>query len=342
MALGGGALMIWCCPSCRGDLVANAAHLECGPCERQFPFVCEIPDLRLKAPTWINFETDLRRALAIDDIASAKGIETAIYNVFRNSRKFSHEKSTYRVKQVYASIEKCTDQLKTWLAATIEFGPAMDLGCGPGPLSAAAASQGRQIAAVDVSIEWLTVAKHLVRAYGGEPQLAAGLAEALPITSHSLGALISLDVIEHVGDQRKYMSEIARVLAPNGRFAISTPNRFSLSPEPHVGVWGVGYLPVPLQAPWVRLASGNQYEYTRLLSVKETARLIEDAGMADFEIVFPPISDEEIAIFSPLKAKLAQCYNRIIRNSFIKLLAPYFGAYYRVQGCAAKARATAH
>ncbi len=314
--------------------------LECGPCARQFPVVCEVPDLRLEAPTWIDYETDRSRALIIDELASAKGVETAIYDVFRHSRKFSHEKSTYRVKQVYASIERCTDQLQTWLAATVQLGPIVDLGCGPGQMSAAAAGQDRQIAGIDVSIEWLTIAKHLIRAYGGEPQLAAGLAEALPIKSNSLGALVSLDVIEHVGGQQAYANEIARVLGPNGRFAITTPNRFSLSPEPHVGVWGVGYLPVPWQAPWVKLASGSQYEYTRLLSVKETTRIFNDASMTDFEVIFPPIADEEIAIFSPLRTKLAHRYNQIIRNKFMKLLAPYFGAYYRVLGSTAKIETT--
>ena len=324
--------MIWNCPSCHGDLQRNAANLHCAGCAATYPLVCGVPDLRLLAPTWIDFEKDRRRAEIVNEISEQKGVEHAIYDVFRNSRHFSHDKSLFRVKQVYAGMEKYNKQIDGWLRPAMNSSPILDLGCGPGLLSIAAARRGMNVAGLDVSIEWLVVAKHLISANGGAPELAAGLAQALPIKSGSLGGFVSLDVIEHVGDQQGYVNEIRRVLAPDGCLAISTPNRFSLSPEPHVGVWGVGFLPVSLQAPWVKIAGGVNYEFTRLLSVNEAKRLFNSAGIFQIKFDFPPISDEEIEIFSGVKALLARLYNRIVRNDLLKKMAPFFGAYYRVTG----------
>lgn len=323
---------MWNCPSCHGSLEKHPQSLECEDCKRQFPIICEIPDLRLEKASWIDFEHDRERAVTIDEIANKEGSDAAIYDVFRSSRKFTEEKSRYRVKQVKAGIEKCTLQVDGWLASTLDAGKTLDLGCGPGQLSVAGAKRGIPIAALDVSLEWLVIAKHLVREAGGDPELAAGLAEALPLGSDTLGGLVSLDVIEHVGDQLEFIQEIQRVVRPDGRFVLAAPNRFSLSPEPHVGVWGVGYLPVSLQAKWVKLVSGSTYEFTRLLSVRELKGLAKKGGVENIDIQFPPISDEELAIFSPMKRRLGGLYNGLLKYSVTKLLIPYFGAYYRAFG----------
>ncbi len=324
--------MLWCCPACHGNLQDETSHFACSACAKNFPIVCGVPDLRIQAAAWVDFENDRYRATIIENIVERCSVEDAIYDIFRNSRRFSHDKASFRVMQVYASMEMYSEQLDDWLLPALKAGPVLDLGCGPGLLSVAAAKRGKSIAGLDVSIEWLVVAKHLIGEHGDAPQLAAGLAEALPVKTDTLRTLVSLDVIEHVGDQQGYVNEIKRVLAPGGNFAISTPNRFSLSPEPHVGVWGVGFLPVPLQAPWVKFAGGVKYEFTRLLSVNETKSLFRKADLPKIKIEFPLISKKEIAIFSGAKARLARLYNRIIQKKLFQQLAPYVGAYYRVSG----------
>ena len=84
----------------------------------------------------------------------------------------------------------------------------------------------------------------------------------------------AFDVIEHVGDPAAYLREIDRVTRTGGRLAIATPNRFSLAPEPHIGVWGVGWLPRTLQRRYAEWRSGKPYAFTRLMSTWEAARLL--------------------------------------------------------------------
>lgn len=323
--------MFWKCPQCRGDLTAAADALACTACDRRYPVVAELPDFRLGGAAWVDFDRDRDRALRLDAKIRAEGLEAGILDVFLNSRRFDAAKSRFRTCQVLTGADKYDRQLDGWLADTREM-PVLEVGTGAGQLSVALARRGITAHGIDVSMEWLVVAKHWLRQTGTAPQLATAMAEDLPVADGSVASYISLDVIEHVGDQGRFVREMARVLRPGGHYALVTPNRFSLAPEPHVGVWGVGYLPRPLQLRWVRRRTGIDYSFTRLLSTGETRRLFRRHAGLEPQLHFPPIAAEEIALFSPPKARLARAYNRISTWGVFRWIAPLAGAYYRVTG----------
>jgi len=330
-ATGGLPKMNWACPTCHGRFDTAADSLTCKMCSRRYPLVAELPDFRIEASAWIDFDHDRQRALHIDAVARKDGLSAAILDVFRNSRKFDEKKSQYRLRQALSGIERCDREMAGWLAP-LTHDPTLDLGVGPGQFVAAAARRGRVMQGIDISLEWLMVAKHWARSLGIEPILAGALAERLPLKDGAIRSVISYDVIEHVGDQNRYASEIGRVLAPGGTVALVTPNRYSLSPEPHVHVWGVGYLPVRWQAGWVKLASGREYSYCRLLSTGEIRRLFQKEAGIDLAVTFPPISDEEIVQFSGLKTKMARLYNLVTQSPVAAPVLPFAGAYYRASG----------
>ena len=323
--------MFWKCPECHGELAHSAEAVTCMACDRRYPVVAELPDFRVDKPAWIDFDRDRDRALLIDEMIRTQGLEAAIHDVFQTSRGFDAAKCRFRTRQVLAGADKYDLQLAGWLA-DVTATPILEVGVGPGQLTMALARRGITVHGIDVSMEWLMVAKHWARAQGTEPLLAGAMAEKLPVADASVASFISLDVIEHVGDQDQYTREMARVLRPGGRYALVTPNRYSLSPEPHVGVWGVGYLPRPLQAPWVRAVAGVGYEYTRLLSAGETRRLFARNAAPAPTLTFPPIAAAEIGLFSPFKARLAGLYNTVISAALFRPVAPLVGAYYQITG----------
>src|SRR3546814_9477907 len=95
---------------------------------------------------------------------------------------------------------------------------------------------------------------------GASAVLIAGVAEALPFADGLFSFVYSPDVIEHVTSQPAYLAEIHRVLSPGAPTLLNSPNRFSvLSPEPHVGIWGLGFLPRALMDPVCRLAGKGPY-----------------------------------------------------------------------------------
>ena len=80
--------------------------------------------------------------------------------------------------------------------------------------------------------------------------------------------VVGSDVIEHVHEQLEVMREAHRVLVSGGALFLATRNRWSLTPEPHVNLWGVGFLPKPWRALYVRLArksSVSKYQPAQLV-----------------------------------------------------------------------------
>lgn len=322
---------LWRCPRCKGHLHRSSDRLTCTPCSTGYEFVGDIPDLRVPGPSWIDQAQD--RSEARQFLAETGGVDCRdmIAWVFARRSDWEKERADLRTAQVLAAPERLRLELQGWLQPLMRGeGYFLDVGCGNGTLLAAAASLGRQGIGVDVSMVWLQVAAGMIKAHGGRPMLAAAMAEALPLADETVGGIVSLDVIEHVGEPGPYLVELNRVAKHGGFLALATPNRFSLAAEPHVFLWGVGFLPRPWQKPYVRWR-GERYEFTRLLSRPEVARLMRRFTEFRTVITVPPISEFEIARFSKRRRVLARLYNRLLAHGMHWLLLPIC-PFFRVVG----------
>jgi SAM-dependent methyltransferase len=98
----------------------------------------------------------------------------------------------------------------------------LDLGCGPcGPLTFIMKSAGCSGIGLDVSAAALAAGHRRAVALNIERRFAvvqADLEAPLPLAPASADAVIALDVILHLRDRRQAFGEVARVLAPGGRF----------------------------------------------------------------------------------------------------------------------------
>ena len=303
--------MPWRCPRCRGPLDQHDSTLNCAACAARYDVVAGIPDLRIPCPAWIDFEADKAHARRVADALESHSVETVVGDVFRARPGWSEARVQQRTRQILEGPGRARQELATWLAPVATGDrPLLEIGCGTGGLLAALPT-GREAIGVDVSMVWLVVARRMLLDHGRRPVLAAAVAEALPLPSDAVDAAVALDVVEHVGDLPKVLQEIDRVCAPGAFVACATPNRFSLAPEPHVGVWGVGWLPRRLQARYVRWRSGEEYRFVSLLSPREALRLAARHTRIDARAEAPPVPAEEIATFRGLRRRLALTYNRI-------------------------------
>ena len=319
--------MIWCCPQCRGRLTREE-DLRCSSCGYRYDVVDGIPDLRLGGPAWIDFAEDRRRAQELVASLAPNDVEGAVDFVFRRRAGWSEEQVKRRVDQVLELPDRLRGELDEWLAPLRGNGVLLDVGCGSGALLAAAASPDRQTLGVDVSMEWLVVARRMITAAGGEPELACALAEALPLRDASVACVAVLDVIEHVSDPSAVVREVNRVMRPGGVVVLATPNRFSLAAEPHVGVWGVGLLPTRFQHWYVRRRSGKEYGFVRLLSRRELTRLFRRHSDIGIQIGPAAIPARELRLFPPRRALLARIYNsltsRRLPARLVSPISPFF------------------
>ena len=101
----------------------------------------------------------------------------------------------------------------------------LDVGCGGGLLSEPFAALGCNVTGVDRSLPTLNAA----RAHAGKSGLTIryleASAESLPFNDKAFDVVCCCDVLEHVDDLEKVISEISRVLKPGGVFFFDTINR---------------------------------------------------------------------------------------------------------------------
>jgi SAM-dependent methyltransferase len=92
----------------------------------------------------------------------------------------------------------------------------LDLGCGEGQVARRVAALGAEVVGVDPTGAQLATA----RARGGGPHYVRAAAEAVPLGDGSFDAALSCLVFEHLDPFEPAVAEVARVLAPGGRFAL--------------------------------------------------------------------------------------------------------------------------
>lgn len=108
-------------------------------------------------------------------------------------------------------------------------GVILDAGCGPNPVVAMALAEdpSRSVVALDIGWGMARTAKLMAERRGLSLLAVAGDLERLPFRSGSFDGLVCDDAIEHLPNDRAGVSELARVLGPDGRALLATPNRHS-------------------------------------------------------------------------------------------------------------------
>ncbi len=97
----------------------------------------------------------------------------------------------------------------------------LDLGCGTGEFTAIAAESGAR--PVGIEIARAAVARAREEHPGLDFRLAP-LEGPLPLPDNSFELVWASEVIEHVADTARWLSEVRRVLAPSGRLLLTTPS----------------------------------------------------------------------------------------------------------------------
>jgi len=97
----------------------------------------------------------------------------------------------------------------------------LDVGCGPGTITAAAAARGAHAVGVDLAVGMLA----LGRARHPHLELLEADAEALPFPDDAFDALVGGFILNHLPAVEAAVAEAGRVLRPGGRMAVSVWDR---------------------------------------------------------------------------------------------------------------------
>lgn len=100
----------------------------------------------------------------------------------------------------------------------------LDLGCGNGRHAAVLAASVDRVCALDLSRELLRSARERMESDGWDAHLVQGDAATIPLASDSVGLAVYVATLHHLPDRETRvgsLSELARVLTPDGRALVS-------------------------------------------------------------------------------------------------------------------------
>jgi SAM-dependent methyltransferase len=141
----------------------------------------------------------------------------------------------------------------------------LDVGCGTGEFTAALGQAGARAIGVEVAEAALERAR--ARHHGIDFRLVP-IDGPLPFEDNSFELVWAGEVIEHVADTARWLSEVRRVLVPGGRLLISTPSHGRL----RVAVGGVERFSEPL--------GDHLHLYTR----RSLETLLHEFGFAEVQV----------------------------------------------------------
>jgi ubiquinone/menaquinone biosynthesis C-methylase UbiE len=136
---------------------------------------------------------------------------------FRNFEKAAHDKLAETYYDAFSAVTNKAIEPLLNAAYVGKESRLLDVATGPGTLASTAAERGARVIGIDIAPAMIELARTL------HPHLEFRevSAEDLPFDSSSFDAVISAFGIGHFARPERVLAEFARVLAPNGRVALS-------------------------------------------------------------------------------------------------------------------------
>lgn len=324
-----------CCPLCKGELEARADAYRCPACERTYPVVLGIPDFRVFPDPYISIENDHGKGRFLAANAEHIGFADLVrfyWSITPDAPDDMAERFTRKAVLLADKWEEALPDLEADLPATPDT--VLEVGCGTGGFLAAAARRGRRVVGVDIAFRWLVVAKKRMEEAGLDVPLVCACAEYLPFREEQFDLVFAEATLEHVRDQAAMLAECRRVGRSGGSLSLLTANRLSIAAEPHVGVWGVGFLPRRWMPAYVRLVKGVPYRFLRLVSRFELARLLRRAGFGRPRFALPEPTRAEVEALSDGERRQVELYLTLKRapltGRLLRIVGPVLGVTSRI------------
>lgn len=289
-----------CCPKCKSALHQEGTKqkaFRCRKCDTNYPLIFGIPDLRIFPDPYIGIEADREKGLRVAERFDDFDFPELIDFYYSTTDVVPPKHAQQFKRSVLAAQARSEANLTVWqndieLNGRLQQITLLEIGCGTAPLLVAAAPRFGKILGIDISFRWLVVAKKRLAEAALDVPLICCCAEALPFPDTVFDCIAAESVIETVRDQKRVLKECNRVMKTAGHLLMTTPNRFSLGPDPHTGIWAGSYFPQRLTAALVQKQGGIPPK-RRLLSKNSVKRMIRESGFELLKLKLPDIDPEQ-------------------------------------------------
>ncbi|NUN05161.1 MAG: 3-demethylubiquinone-9 3-O-methyltransferase [Bdellovibrio sp.] len=175
------------------------------------------------------------------------------------------------------ALVRCQNKVEVpWVLETIRrhigyHAEILDMGCGAGHVTNSLAQAGHEVTGVDLSSTSLKIAE--AKDVTGKVNYLRADVYRLPFSRESFDVVVAMDLLEHVMDPQKIITQATRVLRPGGLFIYSTVNKNPLS-----------WLIVIKGIPWiVKNTPQNSHLYSLFISPRTLEEWMEDVGLDPIE-----------------------------------------------------------
>lgn len=150
-----------------------------------------------------------------------------------------------------------------------EHQEVLDLGCAGGFMAEALARKGARVTGIDPASQAIAAARAHAHETGLSIRYDVGVGEALPYEDKAFDAVVCVDVLEHVSDLTKVLSEVERVLRPGGAFLYDTINRNPIS----------RFATIAVAEDLLRLLPKGTHDPELFIKPRELAKGLSNAGL---------------------------------------------------------------
>jgi 2-polyprenyl-6-hydroxyphenyl methylase/3-demethylubiquinone-9 3-methyltransferase len=144
----------------------------------------------------------------------------------------------------------------------------LDVGCGGGFMAEALTERGATVTGIDPSEAAIAAASQHAALNDLQIDYRVGSGESLPFADGSFDIVVCVDVLEHVEDIDRVLSEVRRVLCLNGLFLFDTINRTPLA----------SLVMVTVGEHVIKLLPSGAHDPAMFVPPQELRRKLEDAG----------------------------------------------------------------
>ena len=315
------------CPTCRSALepappsADNVDRLACLGCHRLWPVRFGIPDLRDEGVSdpYLTRDEDFRAAERLFERAQKGDFADVLASYYATNERVSAAQARQFIAGALAAEDRARAVVATWrhrsgIGAEGDRGTVLDLGCGTGPLLVASKSPNVNLVGVDVGLRWLVLAAVRLRERDTNAALACAGAERLPLASRSVDVLAAESLVENVPSAERVVAEAARVLRATGWLRLTTANRWSLGPDPHVGLPMGGWFPDSVVNVWA-VRRGMVPPRRRLLGARDLRSLLSAPLFDNARLEPAPITDAQRNGASPVIRAAVDAYRVVARTA---------------------------
>jgi 2-polyprenyl-6-hydroxyphenyl methylase/3-demethylubiquinone-9 3-methyltransferase len=199
---------------------------------------------------------------------------------FKPLHRITRERLTYIRDQLCQRFARDKTEAQSLKGLSI-----LDMGCGGGLVSEPLTRLGASVTGIDPGAENIEAARAHAKGMGLEIDYRVATAEEIAASGATYGAVLLLEVVEHVPDVPAFLKLIAPMVKPGGIMLLSTLNRTYKA-----------YAFMIIAAELIlRLVPAGTHQWQRFVTPEELRAALRAAGLTPTDttgLVYNPLSDE--------------------------------------------------